>query len=343
MEISIDQIAAILGGKVEGNGTVMINDVAKIQEGRTGTISFLANMKYEEFLYTTAASAVIVSEGFVPKKEVSAALIYVKDAYSAFTQLLKEYEKMITPKKSGIESPVFIDDSAQIGEGEYIGAFAYIGKGVKIGKNVKIYPHVYIGDNVEIGDDVTLFAGAKVNHGCKIGNHCTLQAGAVIGSEGFGFAPQEDGTYSTIPQLGRVVLEDHVDIGANTTIDRATIGDTLIREGVKLDNLIQIGHNVVIGKHTVMAAQVGVAGSSEVGEHCMLGGQVGLAGHLKVADKVMLAAQTGVPNDIEQEGAKMMGYPAISSTSFIRSHMVFTKLPELLQRIRKLEKKLKEL
>ncbi|MEH0157552.1 UDP-3-O-(3-hydroxymyristoyl)glucosamine N-acyltransferase [Limibacter armeniacum] len=340
MEISVKQIAQILGGRVVGDDSAMINTVAKIQEGGQGAISFLANMKYEEFIYTTEVSAVLVSEGFEPKKEVKAALIYTEDAYSAFTALLTEYQRMMSFRKQGREQPSFIHDSAQVGEGEYIGAFAYIGENVKIGSNVKIYPHVYIGDNVEIGDNVILYAGVKVYADCKIGSYCTLQGGAVIGSDGFGFAPQSDGTYKTIPQIGNVILEDHVDIGANTVVDCATMGSTVIKQGAKLDNLIQVAHNAVVGKNTVIASQAGISGSTEVGDNCMLGGQVGLAGHIKVADRTMIAAQSGIAQSVKEPGTKIMGSPAIPSGEHIKAFMVYRKLPDLQRKVAELERKL---
>lgn len=340
MEISIKQIAQILGGRVEGDDSAMISTVAKIQEGKEGAISFLANLKYEEHLYTTESSAVLVSEGFQPKKEVKAALIYTKDAYSAFTALLTEYQRMMTFRKQGREQPSFVHESVEIGSGEYIGAFAYIGENVKIGNNVKIYPHTYIGDNVTIGDNCILYAGAKVYADTQIGSFCTLQSGCVIGSDGFGFAPQEDGTYKTIPQIGNVILEDNVDIGANTVVDCATMGSTVVKKGVKLDNLIQVAHNVVIGENTVIASQAGISGSSVVGKNCMVGGQVGLAGHIEVPDGTQIAAQSGLAKSVKEPNTKIMGSPAIPLTDHVKSFMVYRKLPELQRKVRELEKKM---
>lgn len=338
MEFSVQQIAQLLGGSVQGDGSAKIRNIAKIQEGKEGDVSFLSNLKYEDFLYTTQATAVIVSEGFSPKKEYSTTLVVVPDAYAAFTALLTEYQRMVTPVKVGIEQPSFISDSATLGEEAYVGAFAYIGAHVRIGKNCKIYPHVYIGDHTVIGDNCTLYAGAKVYHGCKIGNHCTLQAGAVVGSDGFGFAPQADGSYATIPQLGNVVLEDHVDIGANAVVDRATMGSTHIGKGVKIDNLVQIAHNVTVGQHTVMAAQTGIAGSSSVGERCVFAGQVGIAGHLKIGDRVTLGAQSGIMHNVP-DGQTWLGYPAQERTPFMRSTALVRKLPDLQKRVDELEKK----
>lgn len=341
MEFSIAQIAAMLGGEVKGNGTDKINMLAKIQDAKNGQIAFLSNPKYEQFIYATQASAVIVKKDFIPKKSISTTLILVDDPYTSFTALLEEYHKLISFQKSGIEQPSFISESSSTGANIYRGAFSYVGSNVKIGDNVRIYPHVFIGDNSVIGNNTILHPSVKIYAGSRIGNNCVIHAGTVIGSDGFGFAPQEDGSYKTIPQLGNVWIEDNVTIGANTVIDCATMfGDsTIIREGVKMDNLIQIAHNVEIGKNTVIAAQAGVSGSSKVGENAMIGGQVGIAGHLVVANRTQIGAQSGISKSITEEGQQIIGYPAINIKGYFRSYAVFKRLPELNDRLRELEKK----
>jgi len=341
MEFSIAQIAAMLGGEVKGSGTDKINMLAKIQDAKNGQIAFLSNPKYEHFIYATQASAVIVKKDFIPKKNISTTLILVDDPYSSFTALLEEYHKLISFQKSGIEQPSFISEGSSTGVNIYRGAFSYVGSNVKIGDNVRIYPHVFIGDNSVIGDNTILHPSVKIYAGSRIGNNCVIHAGTVIGSDGFGFAPQEDGSYKTIPQLGNVLIEDNVTIGANTVIDCATMfGDsTIIREGVKMDNLIQIAHNVEIGKNTVIAAQAGVSGSSKVGENSMIGGQVGIAGHLVVANRTQIGAQSGISKSITEEGQQILGYPAINIKGYFRSYAVFKRLPELNDRLRELEKK----
>jgi UDP-3-O-[3-hydroxymyristoyl] glucosamine N-acyltransferase len=291
MEFSAQQIADFLHGEVVGNPNVKVNNLSKIEEGKPSTISFLANPKYTHYIYNTEASIVLVNKDFVPEGEIKATLVKVDNAYACIAMLLNMVEQA-RPKHSGIEQPSHIDESVSIPENHYIGAFAYIAKGVTLGNNVCIYPQVYIGENVKIGDHVTLYPGVKIYHDCVLGNHVTLQAGCIIGSDGFGFAPTSEG-YQKISQIGNVVIEDNVEIGANTTIDRATMGSTFIRKGVKLDNLIQIAHNVEIGQNTVMAAQVGIAGSTKVGEHCMFGGQVGIAGHITIGNQVNIGAQSG--------------------------------------------------
>jgi UDP-3-O-[3-hydroxymyristoyl] glucosamine N-acyltransferase len=340
MEFSIDQVAAILGGKVEGNGELKVNRLDKIQDATAGAITFLSNLKYENYIYSTQASAVITSKDFIPKENVSATLIKVDDPYIAFTALLEEYHKFKTFAKKGVEQPSFIGNNSTIGDNHYRAAFSYIGDNVKIGNNVKIHPNVTIGDNVTIGNNTIIYAGVKIYADTVIGNYCTIQAGAVIGSDGFGFAPQSDGTYKTIPQMGNVVLEDHVDIGANAVVDCATMGSTIIRRGVKIDNLVQIAHNVEVGANTVIAAQSGIAGSTVIGENCMLGGQVGISGHIIIANKTKVGAQTGIPNSIKDEGRTLMGSPALDYTQHMRSMTVFKKLPILLSRIEKIEEKL---
>ncbi|UII23277.1 UDP-3-O-(3-hydroxymyristoyl)glucosamine N-acyltransferase [Fulvivirga ligni] len=341
MKFTVDQIASLLEGEVVGNGSVEIGMLAKIENAKQGDISFISNPKYENYLYTTEASAVILKKGFVPKKEVNAALILVEDPYSCFTVLLEEYHKFISFQKSGIEQPSFIGENSTAGEDLYRGAFSYIGSNVKIGNNVKIYPHAYIGDNVEIGDNTIINAGVKLYPHTKVGYNCVIHSGTVIGSDGFGFAPQKDGTYKTIPQMGNVKIGNHVDIGANTVIDCATFyGDaTKIGDGVKLDNLIQIAHNVEIGNNTVIAAQTGVSGSTKVGENCVIAGQVGIAGHISLANKTSIGAQAGLGKNIKDEGAQLMGSPAFNYKDYYKTYAIFKNLPDLNVRLKQLEEK----
>lgn len=343
MQFTVQQIAQILGGEIEGDAQTLISSLGKIQEAKSGDIAFLANPKYENFIYTTQATAVIVGKDFEPKQSVSTTLIRVKDAYSAFSQLLQVYEKMIAVEKKGKESPCFIHETATLGEDIYVGAFAYIGENAKIGNRTKIYPNVYIAENVIIGENTVVYAGVKIYKNCVVGSNCVIHAGAVIGSDGFGFAPQSDGSFQTIPQIGNVILEDNVSIGANTTIDRATMGATIIKKGAKIDNLVQIAHNVVVGENTVIAAQAGIAGSTEIGSNCMLGGQVGLAGHIKIANKTILGAQSGLGGNIEEEGLQLQGSPAFAVKDFYKTYAVFKKLPELYRQINALERKLQNL
>lgn len=342
MQFTADQIAALTGGKVEGDGGVIINSVAKIEEGHPGAISFLSNPKYTHFVYQTEASAVLVSNDFIPEHPVKATLIRVADPYATVATLLQMVSKMMEPQRTGVEQPVFISEGVEIPEDAYIGAFAYIGKGVKLGKGVKIFPQVYLGDNVSIGDNTVLKPGVKVYHNCVIGSSCTLHAGVVIGGDGFGFAPTADGTYDKIPQIGNVVIEDDVEIGANTTIDRATMGSTVVAHGTKLDNLVQVAHNCVIGHDTVMAAQVGIAGSTKVGSNCMFGGQVGLAGHITIGDDVQLGAQSGVPHSLPS-GSRLIGSPPVSVGDFARYSIYMKRMGDLFARVRELEKELKKL
>lgn len=344
MEFTIQQIAVMLGGEIKGDGNAKINMLAKIQDAKPGQIAFLSNPKYENFIYSTQASAVIVGRDFVPKKEISATLIVVADAYSSFTVLLEEYHKMMSFQKSGVEEPSFVGNKTSVGKNIYRGAFSYVGNNVKIGDNVKIYPHVFIGDDVEVGNNTIIHPGTKLYSGTKVGNNCVIHAGTVIGSDGFGFAPQADGTYKTIPQLGNVIIEDNVTIGGNTVIDCATLfGDaTIIRQGVKLDNLIQIAHNVEVGKNTVIAAQTGISGSSKIGENSVLAGQVGIAGHLTIANNTSIGAQSGISKSIKEEGVKIIGYPAFDVKEYFRAYAVFKNLPDLNQRLRDLEKKMRD-
>ena len=337
MEFSAQQIADFLHGEVVGNPNVKVNNLSKIEEGKPSTISFLANPKYTHYIYNTEASIVLVNKDFVPEGEIKATLVKVDNAYACIAMLLNMVEQA-RPKHSGIEQPSHIDESVCIPENHYIGAFAYIAKGVTLGNNVCIYPQVYIGENVKIGDHVTLYPGVKIYHDCVLGNHVTLQAGCIIGSDGFGFAPTSEG-YQKISQIGNVVIEDNVEIGANTTIDRATMGSTFIRKGVKLDNLIQIAHNVEIGQNTVMAAQVGIAGSTKVGEHCMFGGQVGIAGHITIGNQVNIGAQSGVPNHVDDKQS-ILGYPAQPAREFAKQTVMIKKLPELNQTIKQLQKEI---
>jgi UDP-3-O-[3-hydroxymyristoyl] glucosamine N-acyltransferase len=343
MQFTIKQIAHLLNGEVRGDDSLTVNKLAKIEQGNAGDISFLSNQKYEHFIYTTKASAVIVGKDFVPKKAISASLVVVDNPYLSFTQLLEEYQKILNFSKKGVEQPVFIGDGTVIGEGAYQGAFSYVGSNTKIGKNVKIYPQVYIGDNVIIGDNTLIYAGVKIYSNTIIGNNCVFHAGAVIGSDGFGFAPQEDGAYKTIPQLGNVIIEDNVSIGANSTIDCATMGSTIIRQGVKIDNLVQVAHNVEIGKNTVIAALTGIAGSTTIGENCVIAGQVGVVGHISVANGTKVGAQAGVMKSIKKENTSVTGTYAFDLNDYLRAASVFRKLPQLDKQVRELEKRLEEL
>lgn len=331
----------MLDGTIDGNADAVVSGLSKIEEGKPGTLSFLANPQYLPFIYGTDATIVIVSRALALEKPVKSTctLIRVDDAYAGFTRLLVMYDQVMKASKVGIEQPSFISANAQYGKNCYIGAFAYLGQGVKLGDNVKVYPNVVIGDHCEIGDNTTLYAGVKVYNDCKIGANCTLHAGVVIGGDGFGFTPNSENNYSKVPQIGNVVIEDNVEVGANTTIDRATLGSTIIRRGVKLDNLIQVAHNVEIGENTVIAAQAGVAGSTRIGRNCMIAGQVGIIGHLKIADGVKIAAQSGVTGNIEEDGL-MQGSPAFYVGDYKRSYVLFKNLPAISERLSKLEKKL---
>lgn len=340
MEFTAQTIAGFLNGRVEGNPDAKVKDVSKIEEGRPETLSFLANPKYEKYLYTTEASIVIVNDSLVLAQPVKATLIRVPDSYQAFASLLELYNSMV-PKKTGIEQPSSIAASAKLGEDIYVGAFSYISDNVKLAKGVKVYPQCYIGDNVTIGENTTIFSGVRIYHNCVIGANCVIHSGTVIGADGFGFAPQsEDNNYKKIPQIGNVIIEDYVEIGSNCTIDRATMGSTIIHKGVKLDNLIQIAHNVVVGENTVMAAQTGVAGSTKVGRDCMFGGQVGIANHLVIADGVKFGAKSGVNSSVKTENAVMIGSPVQPYSEFMKCYVVFRKLPEMKKELDDLKKKL---
>lgn len=340
MQFSANQIASLVNGVVEGNGDVLVSTIANIDCGQPGAITFLANPKYTHYIYNTACSIVLVRSDFKAEQPVNATLIRVQDPYATVAQLLDMVSKMTEPQYIGIEQPTMIASDIEVPDGCYIGAFSYIAKGVKLGKNVKIFPQCYVGDNVIIGDNTVLKPGVKVYHGCKIGNNCILHSGVVIGGDGFGFAPV-NGEYNKIPQIGNVVIEDNVEIGANTTIDRATMSSTIIRHGVKLDNLIQIAHNVEIGENTVIAAQTGVAGSTKIGARNMIAGQVGFAGHIKVGDDNQIGAQSGIPNNVGS-AKRLMGYPAVEGRDYARQTVYIKKLGELFNRVDNIEKTIKK-
>lgn len=342
MQFTAKDIGFMLNGTVEGDPGAAVSSLAKIEEASSGSVSFLANPKYEQYLYSTNASIVIINKDLVLTGQVKPTLIRVDNAYSAFSVLLEKYNT-IKLDKHGIEQPCFIHPSAVTGKNCYIGAFAYIGPNVKLGDNCKVYPGTYIADSVTVGSNVTLFAGVKVYFDCVIGNDVIIHSGAVIGGDGFGFAPNGNGSYSKISQIGNVVIEDDVEIGANTTIDRATLGSTIIRKGVKLDNLIQVAHNAEIGANTVVAAQTGISGSSKIGENCIIGGQVGIVGHISIAKGSQVQAKSGISHSIEQEGKKWAGAPATSYIDNMRSQVVLNRLPELEKRIIELEKIIAEL
>ena len=342
MEFTAEDIAEFLNGEVDGNTKVKVTTVSRIEEGKPGTLSFLGNPKYEHYIYSTQSSIVLVNKDFKTEKKIETTLIRVDDAYQALAQLLEMYEQS-KPQKTGIEEPSFVSKSSRLGEKIYIGAFAYIGTNVQIGNNVKIYPHVYVGDNVIVGDNTILNSGVKIYEGCKIGAECIFHSGVVIGGDGFGFAPSSANNYKKVPQVGNVVIEDHVEIGANTCVDRATMGSTIIRKGVKLDNLIQVAHNVEIGENTVIAAQTGIAGSAKLGKNCMIGGQVGIVGHIALADEVKVAAQSGIGRNIKKEGAVLQGSPAFDFGPYQKSYVSFKNLPKLREQIIELEKEVKRL
>src|SRR5690606_1136737 len=342
MQFTANQIATLLNGYVEGDPDVLVNQLAKIEEGKEGALAFLSNPKYEHFLYETKASAVIINEDFQLVKPVETSLIRVKDAYLAFSELLRIYDQLRN-ERSGIEQPSFLHESARVGEDLYLGAFSYIGRDVVIGDQGKIYPQVYIGDGVTIGNNTVIYPGVRIYYDSKIGDHVILHSGVIIGSDGFGFAPQNDGSYAKVPQIGNVIIENNVEVGANTVIDRATLGSTIIRQGVKLDNLIQIAHNVEIGANTVAAAQTGISGSTKIGENVVLGGQVGVVGHIQVAAGSQIQAQSGVNRSIGLENKKWGGTPAMPYNSNLRSHVIYGKLPALEQRVAELEARLKAL
>jgi UDP-3-O-[3-hydroxymyristoyl] glucosamine N-acyltransferase len=343
MEFSAAQIASILNGEVQGDPEVTVSGLSKIEEGQPNTLSFLANTKYEEFIYSTGASIVIVNKDFKPTNDLpkSLTLVKVDDAYSCFAKLLDVYNQM-RQKQPQIEQPCFVSPSAQIGNEVYVGAFAYISEDAIIAKGAKIYPNAYIGEGVSIGENTTIFPGVKIYRDCKVGANCIIHAGSVIGADGFGFAPDAEGNFQKVPQIGNVVIEDNVEIGANCTIDRATLGSTFIRQGAKIDNLVQIAHNVDVGKNSAMAAQVGVAGSTKIGERVMVGGQAGISGHIKIADDTKIVAQSGIPGSVKKSGQILMGSPGIPMEDFKKSYFGFRKLPYILEKLRELEDRIKD-
>ena len=343
MEFSAEQIAGLLNGEIVGDASVTVNTLAKIEEGHASALSFLANPKYEEHIYKTNSSICIVNSTFEPTQELPSTLtlIKVEDAYACFAKLLEIYNNL-SKKEPIIEQPSFVDSSATTGTDLYLGAFSYIGKNTKIGNNVSIYPNSFIGENVIIGDNTIIHPGVKIYQDCKVGSNCIIHAGAVIGSDGFGFAPNEKGEFQKVPQIGNVVVEDNVEIGANTTIDRATMGSTFIRKGVKIDNLCQIAHNVEVGKNSAMAAQVGIAGSAKIGERVMIGGQAGISGHLYIVDDTKIVAQSGIPSSVKK-AETLMGSPGIPLDDFKKSYFGFRKLPFLLNKVAELEAQIKEL
>lgn len=340
MKFSAQQIAGMLGGQVEGNPEVLVDNLSKIEEGKPGTLTFLANPKYAHYIYETKASIAIVSNDFVAENTLPSelTLVRVADAYASFAKLLEAYNSLKKPQPSIHKSSV-IADSAAVGEGVHIAAFVVIGEGAKIGNGCIIHAGSIVGDNVILGEGTVLYAGVKVYPDCTIGAHCTLHSGVVIGGDGFGFAPNSENNYSKVPQIGNVIIEDHVEVGANTTIDRATLGSTIIRRGVKIDNLIQIAHNVEIGENTVIAAQTGIAGSTKIGKNCMIGGQVGIVGHITIADGTKIAAQSGIGSKIKEPNTIVQGSPAFPIMDYKKSYVGFRKLPDLMRRIEDLEKK----
>jgi UDP-3-O-[3-hydroxymyristoyl] glucosamine N-acyltransferase len=342
MTFSASQIALIIKGKIEGDANASVTSFGKIEEAKEGQLAFLANPKYEEYLYTTQASVIIISDGLELKQNINATLIRVPDAYTAFATLLFKYQEMMTQQMSGIQQPSYIAKTASYGENVFIGAFTYLGENVKLGNNTKIFPNAFIGDNVKIGNGTIIHPGVKIYKDCIIGNHVAIHAGAVIGSDGFGFAPQADGSFKKVPQIGNVIIEDDVEIGANTTIDRATIGSTIIKAGAKLDNLIQIAHNVEVGNSTVIAAQAGVSGSTKIGKGAMIGGQAGIVGHLQIGDGAKINAQSGVSKSIEA-GKAVTGSPAHDYTAALRSQALSRNLPDLEKRVKELEALVKQL
>jgi UDP-3-O-[3-hydroxymyristoyl] glucosamine N-acyltransferase len=337
MEFTAKEIAGLIGGKIEGNPDSKVNRLARIEDGEPEALSFLANPKYYPYIYSTRSSIVLIQSDFVPEQPLSCTLIRVDDPYTAFASLLEIYDKM-RKAKTGISPLASISKSARIGENAYIGEFVVISDNAVIGDNVKIFPNCYVGENVRLGSETTLYPGVIIYYDCIIGNDCTVHGGSVIGADGFGFAPQSDNNYKKVAQIGNVVIEDNVEIGANTTIDRATLGSTIIRRGVKLDNLIQVGHNVEVGENTVIAAQTGIAGSTKIGKNCMIGGQVGFAGHLVIADDVKIGAQAGLPSSVNKPGSILLGAPAIEVSRFRRIIAIFNNLDKLYSRISDLEK-----
>lgn len=341
MEFTAESIAALVKGKVEGDPKAVVSDFAKIEEGHPGALSFLANPKYTHYIYNTKSTIVLVSNDFVAEKPISATLIRVENPYETIAHLLEIVKTAITHLPTGVEQPSFVAEGVELPQGVYVGAFAYIGKGVKLGKDVKIYPQAYVGEGVEIGEGSIVNPGVKIYHGCKIGKRCIIHSGAVIGADGFGFAPEADGSYSKIPQMGIVEIGDDVEIGANTAVDRAMMGATRLADGVKLDNLVQVAHNVQVGRNTAMAAQVGIAGSAKIGDNCVLGGQVGIAGHITIGDRAQIGAQAGIPNSVK-DGARLLGTPALPALDFAKQCALLKRLPNLFDRVDSLEKQKKQ-
>lgn len=337
MQLTAHQIGLLLEGTVEGNPDVTVNQLSKIEEASKGSLSFLANSKYEQFLYTSGASVIIINEDFILAHPTKATLIRVKNAYSAFSVLLEKYDELIKSKKSGVETPSFIHPSALIGKDVFIGALAYIGPNVKVGDGSKIYPNSYLADNVIIGKNVTIYAGVNVYFNCTVGDNVIIHSGAIIGGDGFGFVKDTEGSYKKVSQIGNVIIEDDVEIGSNTTIDRATMGSTIIRKGVKLDNLIQIAHNVEIGANTVIAAQTGISGSTKIGQNCIIGGQVGIVGHINIANGSTIGAKSAVNNTIKEENMSWNGFPLIPLRDSLKVQVLTRRLPELVKRIEELE------
>jgi UDP-3-O-[3-hydroxymyristoyl] glucosamine N-acyltransferase len=343
MQFTAKQIADLIDGKIEGDPNIAVSSFGKLEEATEGQLAFLANPKYEDFLYSTKASVIIVNNSLEVKGKIDATLIRVPDAYSSFAVILTAYSKMAMANLTGIQQPVFINATARMGENIFIGAFSYVGENVIIGNNVKIYPQVYLGNNVIIDEGSILYPGVKIHHDCVIGKNVSIHAGAVIGGDGFGFAPQSDGSFKKVPQIGNVVVEDNVEIGSNTTIDRATIGSTIIKEGAKLDNLIQIAHNVEVGNNTVIAAQSGISGSTKIGKNVMIGGQAGFAGHLQIADGTKINAQSGVGKSIKIPNTAVTGSPAFDYAHALRSQILSRNLPALEKRIKELEQMIERL
>ena len=343
MQFTAAQISILVNGKIEGNADTAVTSFGKIEEAEEGQLTFLANPKYEDYLYSTNASIAIINDTYELRQVVKPTLIRVSDAYTAFAQLLSKYQEMVTQQMKGIQQPCYISASARIAQDVFVGAFSYIGENVRIGANTKVFPNAFIGDNVTIGENCIIHPGVKIYHDCILHNHVVIHAGTVIGSDGFGFAPQSDGTFKKVPQIGNVVIEDHVEVGANTTIDRATIGSTCIRLGAKLDNLIQIAHNVDVGESTVIAAQAGVSGSTKIGKNVMIGGQAGLVGHIQIADGSKINAQSDVSKSLKEPYTAVTGSPAGDYTSALRSQAVFRNLPGLEKRVQELEELVKQL
>ncbi len=342
MEFSAQQIAEFLKGTIIGDPDIKVNDLSKIEEGKPGTLTFLSNPKYTEYIYTTQASIVLVNNTFTPEKPITATLIKVEDAYKALALLLNLVE-ISKPKKTGIDSSAHISESAKIGENVYIAAFAFVGDNAVVEDNAKIYPHSYVGDNAKVGENTTLFSGVKIYENCQIGKDCILHAGAVIGSDGFGFAPKKEGGYDKLPQIGNVVIQDNVEIGANTTIDCATMGSTMIKSGVKLDNLVHLAHNVEVGENTAIAAQCGVSGSTKIGKNCILAGQVGLGGHITIADNTIFGAQTGVASSVKKPNGTYLGTPANDISKQRRVYAATRSLPDLQATVIQLKKEVEAL